>query len=330
MNTTWILRKQTAKDIYAIRRAQNTIDRIELDDGYGYKPPDSPNVAYLLNGSMLPPFRCDIVAKWAGIADRQQNYGLNKPDENIYFTAAENGEVTLRCGQSSVKLYAINQGTEPPIHPLPITFDGDEIKLGLDAKEITAKAKLLTSKAAQVKKERAEAAKVKADQAAQAEYERCKAIVTPEAVARCAKRVKRLHKLTNWLRNVDKALDKVPSLPQLINNPLFNAFDPEYSEAYGNARLAYLEAKRKRDNFKPRSWRSNGREKHHENVKQAFHRTKSIAFAALTDHVNACGFECYSASAHDPRKYNANDVRRCREYIRTHERRLSETARQAL
>lgn len=325
MNTnTYVLDKQTAKDIFAIRRAQNTIDRIELDDGY--KPPDSPNVAYLLNGSMLPPFRCDIVAKWATLADRQQNYGLNKRDENIYFTVAESGEVTLRCGQSSVKLYAINQGTEPPIHPLPISFDGNKIKLKLDAKEITQKAKLLTSKAAQVKKERAEAAKAKAEQAAQAEYERCKAIVTPEAVARCAKRVKRLRTLTNWLRKVDAELDTVPSLPQLINDPLFNAFDPQYSEAYGDARLAYLEAKRKRDNFKPRSWRSHGREKHEENVKQALRRVRGTAFSALKHHILASGF---SGRVYDTRAYNANDVRRCREYIRTHTRRLSEMAGQS-
>lgn len=316
---TWILEKQTAKDIFAIRKAQHAIDKIELDDGYGYKPPDSPNVAYLLNGSMLPPFRCDIVSRWASIADRQQ---VEETGE-IYFTASETGEITLRCGQSSVKLYAINQGSEPPIHPLPITFDNGKIKLGLDAKEITEKAKLLTSKAARIRKENEAKAKAAKEQAAQAEYERCKAILTPDAISRCVKRVKRMRKLNSWLRKVDAELDNVPSLAQLIANPLFNAFDPEYSEAYADARLAYLEAKRKRDNFKPRSWRSNGREKHNENVKLALRSVRQTALNALEHNVRAAGFSFYGARAHDHREYNANDVRRCREYVRDHERRLS-------
>src|SRR5215472_15813516 len=64
--------KQTAKDICAVRRAQHIIDAIELGDEWGkFKPPDSANVDYLKNGSMLPPFRCDLVAKWTAIADKQ-------------------------------------------------------------------------------------------------------------------------------------------------------------------------------------------------------------------------------------------------------------------
>jgi vacuolar-type H+-ATPase subunit E/Vma4 len=243
-----------------------------------------------------------------------------QPDTTIFLSYADNGEVTLRCGQSSVRLYPIEPAKEPPIHPLPILIEGDTIKLAIDAKEITQKAKLLTSTAAKVKKERADAAKTKAEQAKLAEYERCKAIVTPEAIRCCVNRVKRLRTLSNWIRRVGKELDNVPSLPQLIANPLFNAFSPEYSEAYGDARLSWIEATKKRDNFKPRSWRSKGLEKHNENVKLAFRRVHETALNALGGHIRATGFNVHHGSnpltAWDDRSYNANDVRRCRKYIR--------------
>lgn len=316
---TYTIDKQTAKDICAVRRAQHNIDKIELSqtEDYrfwrgGFKPPDSPDIAYLKNGTMLPPFRCDIVAKWAAVAEKQQGAC---PDTTIRFTVADNGEVTLACGQSSVRLYAIDWRNEPPIHPLPIIFDGDKIKLDFDPKEITDKAKLLTSSAAKARTTAKVTAKDKADAAKLAEYERCKIIVTPEAVARCVKRVKRLRKLAAWARKVDKALDEVPSLPALIANPLFNAFDSQHSEAYGDARLRYLEATRKRDNFKPRSWRSSGLEKHNENVKIARAGVRGCVESALDHHVRATGFSCYNFSPSD----NENDVRRCRKYIRQYE-----------
>src|SRR5947209_2679773 len=115
------IEKQTAKDICAVRKAQNAIDRFELatsDDwlqyrpSRGYTPPDSPNIAYLQNGTMLPPFRCDIVSRWVALADKQQGAC---PDTSIHFGVSDNGEITLRCGQSSVRLYAIDAGNEPPI-----------------------------------------------------------------------------------------------------------------------------------------------------------------------------------------------------------------------
>ncbi len=211
-----------------------------------------------------------------------------------------------------MRLYSINKGTEPPIHPLPIRFENDAIVLDFDPKEITDKAKLLTSSKAR----EAKTAKVKrATREAEikrVEYERCLAIITPEAVARCARRVKRLRNLKSWLRAVNKAIVSVPSLPEVIRNPLFNAFDPAYSEAYGDARLAYIEATRKRDNFKPRSWRSNGREKHNESVRIAFNRVQGTVNAALEHHLRAAGFE----GGYDHRRYNSNDVRRCRQFIR--------------
>lgn len=271
---------------------------------------------------MLPPFRCDIVAKWAALDIQQISWG--SPEPNVEISFADNGEVSLRRGQSSVRLYAINTANEPPIHSLPVEFDGDKIKLSVNAKEITEKAKLLTSSAARIKAEAKRAAKLKAEQAAQAEYERCKAIVTPEAIRRCVKRVKRLRKLASWLRAVSKELDKVPSLPALIVNPLFNAFDREYSEAYGDARLAYIEAKRKRDNFKPRSWRSNGREKHNENVKLALAKVRGIAFNALDHSIRAAGFNAYNGRVSDHSRYSASDVRRCRDYMRDHEKETRE------
>jgi hypothetical protein len=223
----FIIEKQTAKDICAIRKAQNTIDRFELDDGFGFKPPDSANIAYLKNGTMLPPFRCDIVARWSALAHKQQSAMF--PETEISFSFNDKRELALQCGKSSVRLYAISEANEPPIHPLPITIEGDMIKLAVNVKEITDKAKLLTSSAARIKNEHKQQAEAKAQQAAEAEYERCRAIVTPEAVSRCAKRVNRLRKLQSWIRNVDKVLDNVPSLPHLIANPLFNAFDPAYS-----------------------------------------------------------------------------------------------------
>ncbi len=320
---TYKIDKQTAKAIAAVRRAQHDIDKIELSDtdDYryhrgGFKPPDSPSIAYLKNGTMLPPFRCDIVERWTQIAENQQNYKAVAPDTTIYFTPADNGEVTLRCGQSSIRLYPIAQDCEPPIHPLPIRFENDVIVLDFDPKEITEKAKLLKSSKARAAKFAKETQATRQAETARKEYERCLAILTPEAINRCVKRVKRFRALKSWLRSVDKALESVPSLPQIVKNPLFNAFDPAYAEAYGDARLRYIEATRKRDNFKPRSWRSKGLEKHNENVMIALRRAQSTATAAMEYHTRAAGFE----GGYDHKRYNANDVRRCRGYIRDYER----------
>ncbi len=320
---TYIIDKQTAKLIAQVRRAQHDIDAIELADEFRgkFRPPDSVNVAYLKNGVMFPPFRCDLVEKWCAIADRQQYYGVIQPDPEIHFGYTDKGEIVLQCGQSSVKLYPINEGSELPIHPLPIVFDGNRIKLDFDAQAIISKAKTIKSTVATDRKAAKASAEARKVAVMRAEYERCKAIVTPEAIKRCAKRVKRLRALKSWRRAVNRELASVPSLPQLIANPLFNAFDPSYSEAYGDARLQYIEATKKRDNFKPRSWRSKGLENHNENVLIAFNRVGSTAQAALEHHEVAVGFE----GGYDQRRYDANDVRRCRGFMRDHQTEYTES-----
>ncbi len=317
---TYTIDKQTAKLIAQVRRAQHDIDAIELADEFRgkFRPPDSVNVAYLKNGVMLPPFRCDIVERWTQIADRQQGATDNT---EIRFGYTDKGEIVLQCGQSSVKLYPINEGSEPSIHPLPIVFDGDRIKLDFDHQAIINKAKTIKVKTTTDRKAAKVSAEARKVAVMRAEYERCKAIVTTEAIKRCTKRVKRLRALKSWRRAVNRELASVPSLPQIISNPIFNAFDPSYSEAYGDARLAYIEATKKRDNFKPRSWRSKGLEKHNENVLIAFNRVGSTAQAALEHHEVAAGFE----GGYDQRRYDANDVRRCRGFMRDHQTEYAES-----
>jgi hypothetical protein len=314
MNTFYIER-DTAKLIHRVRQAHETIARIECEQP---SRQEWRNIAHIeLNGSTVA-VRSDILSKWCELAGRE--FGCL-----IEFGVTEKGEIRLRCQQAQCTLATIDIGNTPPLFPIQLRVSESsgsegELKLAVDPSELIAKAKKLSSDRKGIQTRRKVAEQAKREEAERAEYERAKAILTPENIRREVKRRVRARKLAQWARRVDRLMaggNTYPPNPfELENHPDLQMFDPEYLPAYATAFGRYYDARRRLNNFRPRSWRSDGKRKHTENVATALRGLRSVVNQATAHHVRIRRCSLYDLRLSDLSVYDSDNVNRARQYVR--------------
>lgn len=297
--------KSTARDIHRVRQALEAIAVIENDAPKSHE--NARNVAHLQWNDETLAIRSDILAKWTNLCDN---------DESILSVDAK-GDILLLNGQARVKLCAINVGEVPPFYPIKVSVNGT-IDLAFDPQPILDKAKSLNKNKAAAKAARKIRERELALQARRESYEKALRLVDALSVAREVKKLRRLRRLTQWLRHVKRLSENPPKHYEVIEHPLLQMFDPAYVNDYAYHFEKWSEAKRRHDNFKPRSWRSNGLEKHTKAMNIAKSDLDRTLNDAIRAHVQSFGFEVYNFGI-----YYSSPVSDARKVVRQYERELA-------